>query len=92
MGGGYGMQNPGAYGGGGYGGGGGQPPWGGPPGGPGRPQRHFGAGARVLVQWSDGNKYPATVQQSQGPQALVVFPDGRQQWVDIQFLVDEFGI
>jgi hypothetical protein len=46
----------------------------------------------VLVQWADGNKYPATVQQSQGTNCLIVFPDGRQQWVDAQYLQDEFGI
>ena len=46
----------------------------------------FGAGARVLVQWADGNRYPAMVQQSAGAQCLVVFPNGQQQWVDAQYL------
>lgn len=38
-------------------------------------------GAAVLVQWSDGNRYPATVVSSQGGQVQVAFPDGRQIWV-----------
>ena len=46
----------------------------------------FGPGARVLVQWADGNRYPAMVQQSAGAQCLVVFPNGQQQWVDAQYL------
>jgi hypothetical protein len=46
----------------------------------------FGVGARVLVQWADGNRYPATVTQSAPGQCLVTFPDGRQQWVETQYL------
>jgi hypothetical protein len=38
-------------------------------------------GARVLVQWSDGQRYPGTVMQSQQGQVQVAFPDGRQVWV-----------
>jgi hypothetical protein len=38
-------------------------------------------GARVQVAWSDGRRYPATVVQMHGGQALVSFPDGQQQWV-----------
>lgn len=38
-------------------------------------------GARVLVQWSDGNKYPGTVTASRGGQVEVAFPDGRRVWV-----------
>jgi hypothetical protein len=67
-------------------------PYGPPPGpspfapqaGGGPPQ--LGAGARVLVQWADGNRYPAMVQQVAGAQCLVVFPNGQQQWVDAQYL------
>ena len=38
-------------------------------------------GARVIVQWSDGNRYPGTVTASQGGQVEVAFPDGRRVWV-----------
>lgn len=41
----------------------------------------FGPGMAVLVQWSDGNKYPATVAQVGGGQVCVAFQDGRQLWV-----------
>jgi hypothetical protein len=43
-------------------------------------------GRNVLVQWSDGNKYPATLMQNTGAQAQVVFPDGRQMWIETQYL------
>ena len=43
-------------------------------------------GRAVLVQWSDGNKYSATLMQNNGAQAQVVFPDGRQLWVETQYL------
>ncbi len=46
----------------------------------------FGVGARVLVQWADGNRYPATVSQAAPGQCLVAFPDGRQQWIEVQYL------
>jgi hypothetical protein len=39
------------------------------------------AGANVLVAWPDGNRYPATVQQTEQGQAYVIFPDGQQGWV-----------
>jgi hypothetical protein len=38
-------------------------------------------GTHVLVQWSDGNRYPAVLQQSAREQCLVAFPNGTQQWV-----------
>lgn len=41
----------------------------------------FTVGARVLVQWSDGNRYPATVTAARGNQVEVAFPDGRRVWV-----------
>ncbi len=41
----------------------------------------FSVGARVLVTWSDGNRYPGTVMQAQQGQVQVAFPDGRQVWV-----------
>jgi hypothetical protein len=40
----------------------------------------------VQVQWANGHRYPATVQQVAGPQVLVMFPDGRTQWVEMTFL------
>lgn len=42
----------------------------------------FAVGSRVMVQWSDGNRYPATVAQPpQAGQIEVAFPDGRRVWV-----------
>jgi len=41
----------------------------------------FAIGSRVMVRWSDGNRYPGTVIASQGAQVQVAFPDGRQVWV-----------
>jgi hypothetical protein len=41
----------------------------------------FSVGARVMVAWSDGNRYPGTVTAAQGGQVQVAFPDGRQVWV-----------
>ena len=38
-------------------------------------------GSQVLVLWSDGQRYPATVRAMQNGQAFVAFPDGRQVWV-----------
>ena len=38
-------------------------------------------GAPVMVQWSDGNRYPATVMLAQSGQVQVQFPDGRQVWI-----------
>lgn len=46
----------------------------------------FGAGALVYVTWADGNRYPGTIQQVSGSQYLVVFNDGRQQWVEARFV------
>ena len=43
-------------------------------------------GRQVLVQWSDGNKYPATLTQNNGVQSQVTFPDGRQVWVESRYL------
>jgi hypothetical protein len=48
--------------------------------------RPLAPGAQVLVQWSDGNRYPATVAQVAPGQCLVAFPDGRQFWVAEQSL------
>jgi hypothetical protein len=67
------------------------PFYGAPPGYGGAPQapqapQHFGAGARVMVQWADGNRYPGVVQSQNGVHYLVAFPDGRTQWVEAQYL------
>jgi hypothetical protein len=44
-------------------------------------------GRRVLVRWSDGNRYPGTITQVGAPnQSHVVFPDGRGMWIDNQYL------
>jgi len=41
----------------------------------------FAIGTPVLVLWSDGNRYPATITQLGGGQYQCAFPDGRQIWV-----------
>ena len=46
----------------------------------------IGLGTMVLVQWSDGNRYPGAVTQAAQGQCLVAFPDGRQVWVPQQFV------
>ena len=38
-------------------------------------------GTHVLVQWSDGNRYPAVLQQTVRGQSLVSFPNGTHHWV-----------
>jgi hypothetical protein len=43
-------------------------------------------GQRVLVQWSDGNRYPATVVQMNQGQIYVTMSDGRQLWVPRQYV------
>ncbi len=43
-------------------------------------------GRAVLVQWSDGNRYPATISQVAEGQSQVVFGDGRNMWVQNQYL------
>jgi hypothetical protein len=46
----------------------------------------YAPGSRVYVTWSNGQRYPATVNQVSGSQCLVVFPDGQQHWVEMQYL------
>jgi hypothetical protein len=46
----------------------------------------YSPGARVNVTWSNGQRYPGTVQQTSGTQCLVAFPDGQQHWVDMQYV------
>jgi hypothetical protein len=46
----------------------------------------YAPGSRVTVTWSNGQRYPGTVQQVSGTQCLVVFPDGQQHWVEMQYV------
>jgi hypothetical protein len=46
----------------------------------------FSVGARVMVQWSDGNRYPAQVVTSGSGQLEVAFPDGRRLWVPTAYV------
>jgi hypothetical protein len=46
----------------------------------------FVAGARVLVLWADGNRYPGIVHQVASGHCFVLFPDGQQRWVELQYL------
>ena len=43
-------------------------------------------GRKVLVQWSDGNRYPGTIMGVADGQSQIVFPDGRNMWVPNQYL------
>jgi hypothetical protein len=44
-------------------------------------------GRKVLVAWSDGNKYPGNITQLNGnTHCEIVFPDGRKMWVENQYL------
>jgi len=47
---------------------------------------NYAPGSRVTVTWSNGQRYPGTVQQVTGSSCLVVFPDGQQHWVEMQYL------
>jgi hypothetical protein len=47
-------------------------------------QGGFTPGANVMVAWSDGNRYPATVVQVQGDQVLCAMQGGQQQWFPAQ--------
>jgi hypothetical protein len=44
-------------------------------------------GARVLVQWSNGQRYPGIVERVNGPQCLVRFDVGEQRWVESRFVL-----
>jgi hypothetical protein len=43
-------------------------------------------GSRVMVTWSDGQRYPATVMQVAQGQVLVAMTDGRQMWMPSQYV------
>ncbi len=46
----------------------------------------LGPGSKVLVQWSDGNQYEASVVQLNEGQVLISFPGGEQHWVGQQYV------
>lgn len=46
----------------------------------------YAPGSRVQVTWANGQRYPGTIHQLAGHQVLVVFPDGQQHWVDLQYV------
>jgi hypothetical protein len=48
------------------------------------PPAPLAPGTQVLVQWSDGNRYPAVLQQTARGQSLVSFPNGTHHWVPSQ--------
>lgn len=52
----------------------------------GYPATSYQPGSRVLVTWSNGQRYPATVKHVSGSQCHVVFPDGQQHWVEAVYL------
>jgi hypothetical protein len=43
-------------------------------------------GRKVMVRWSDGNQYPATIMGVGNNQSNVIFPDGRSMWIQNQYL------
>jgi hypothetical protein len=65
-----------------------RPPWAGAPYSAQGPYAPFGyaPGSRVLVTWATGQRFPATVQQVTPAQCLVMFDNGQQQWVDVQYV------
>jgi hypothetical protein len=44
-------------------------------------------GARVLVQWANGHKYPGVVEQITGPQCFVRFDTGERRWVESRYVL-----
>jgi hypothetical protein len=47
--------------------------------------------ANVLVQWADGNRYPAVVIGSAPAHLHVAFPDGRKLWVERAYVSPASG-
>jgi len=43
-------------------------------------------GTHVMVTWANGQRYPGTIHHVQGTRCLVVFPDGQQHWVEMQYI------
>ena len=46
-------------------------------------------GARVLVRWSDGQRYPGAVEQLAPGQCLVLFPNGQHYWIDARYVTED---
>ncbi|WXB14079.1 hypothetical protein LZC94_40400 [Pendulispora albinea] len=46
----------------------------------------LGVGARVLVQWPDGNRYEGAIEQVAPGQCLVLFPNGQHYWIDVRYV------
>lgn len=44
-------------------------------------------GARVLVQWANGQKYPGVLEQLVGLQCLVRFETGERRWVESRYVL-----
>jgi hypothetical protein len=47
----------------------------------------FAPGARVLVQWDNGQRYPGVVERANGPVCLVRFDVGEKRWVESRFVL-----
>jgi hypothetical protein len=60
------------------------PPTGAPP-----PVGGLAPGSRVLVTWSDGNRYPASVVQVAPGQCLIALSNGQQHWIAMQWLTPQ---
>ncbi len=58
-----------------------------PPQGAAPPPPAWQPGARVLVQWANGQKYPGVVQRVSGPTCLVRFDAGEQRWVETRYVL-----
>ncbi len=43
-------------------------------------------GARVLVQWANGQKYPGVLEQLVGVQCLVRFETGERRWIETKYV------
>jgi hypothetical protein len=54
---------------------------------PSSPSLSFVPGARVLVQWANGQRYPGVVERVNGPQCLIRFDVGEQRWVESRFVL-----
>jgi hypothetical protein len=44
-------------------------------------------GARVLVQWANGQRYGGVIERVTGPQCLIRFDAGEQRWVESRFVL-----
>ena len=50
------------------------------------PPAPIAPGSTVSVLWANGLRYRATVAQITGSRVLVVFPDGRQHWIEMAYV------